>query len=464
MVSGDGDSFWDEEAAATVEPDLGVDDFPDNPLVGILYGFQHTLVDPNPFIYPFIIGTAAGWSNSTIGNVVQATLIFAMITTVSQTTIGNRLPLLQNVSISEVGVMASIASTIGVPAMWMAAFLGGVFEFFVGFSKVLKYLRFAITPAVSGTVIVVIGVSLAELGMSWIFNGSDIHSVNLRLLFAGVTIATFLLLRIVGELKMKVLSRASLMLTLLFIGLFAPWLTDRIGLTEALNFRPVLDAPWFGLPQLTYEGLPVLDWPLVLGAIGAMMIGYMSSIMESIGDYAAVCSVSDAEFTEEKIHRGISVEGGASALSVLFGGLPMTSYSQNIGIIATTRVASRKVVIIAGLFFGLYGLLPKVGQLITVIPEAVLGGVFLIITGMIAVSGIWTIARAERTEANMLTIALTLVISLTFPNAITGTDWVNSLPANASVFLTSSIVLSVISGVVFSSLFTQITGSFTQES
>ena len=453
MNSDDGGSFWDQEAASTVDPDLGVDDFPDNPLMGILYGFQHTLVDPNPFIYPFIIGAAAGWSETTIGNMMQVTLIFVMIATVTQVTIGNRLPLLQNVSLSEVGIMASIASTVNAPAMWMAAFVGGLFESIVGFSGVLKYLKFAITPAVSGSVIIVIGISLAEVGMGWIFHGEDLSSINRRLAFAVATLTIFLLFKIIGDLYAKILSRSSLLLTLLVVGLAIPWISDTLELTHALNFQPVFNAPWFGLPRPTYSGLPVVGWPLVFGSIIAMTVGYVSSIMESVGDYAAACSVSDAKFTEETIHRGISLEGSVSALSVLFGGLPMTSYSQNIGIIATTKIASRKVVMIAGLFFGLFGLLPKVGRLITLIPQAVLGSVFLIITGMITVSGIWTVAQATRTEANMLIIALTVTISLTLPNAVESTAWLGSLPSNLNVILTNSIVLAVITGITCSFFF-----------
>lgn len=181
-----------------------------------------------------------------------------------------------------------------------------------------------------------------------------------------------------------------------------------------------------------------------------MLTGYMSSIMESISDYAAVCSVTDTEFSEDTINRGITVEGLASAGSVFFGGLPMTSYSQNIGIIATTGIASRRVIVIAGLFYGLYGLVPKIGILITSISSSVLGGAFLVLTGMIAVSGLWMVSNADRSRENLLIGALTIVLPLALPHIVSGTEFIESVPETIKVLLTSSIVLAVLTGILVS--------------
>ena len=443
--------FWDAEMEKIVDPELGIDDFPNSRTKGVLYGLQHSLVDPNPFLYPLIIGAAAGWAGSTIAYVVQATLIFSMLTTLIQTTYGNRLPIIQSASLADTGVMATVAATIGVPAMWMGAFIGGLIEAVVGASKVLKNLKNVITPVVSGAVITVIGIYLAQVGMDWVVVAgaeTTIDSVSARFAFAGAVILFFILLTFLGEIWSPLLSRGALFFSLIAIGVIVPLTTDTIGLTNALDLAPVAEAAWFGVPTPGHEGLPFLDWPIVTGAIVAIAIEYLGSISESIGDYAATCAVSGVSLSEEKINRGITLEGVASSVSVLFGGLPMTSYSQNVGIIATTRVASRKVVAIGGIFLGLYGLVPKVGQLVIAIPQAVLGGVFLVITGMIAVAGIRTIAQSERTEANMLTAALTIAIALTLPSAASGSKWVNALPSGLEVFVSSGIVLSVVVGAV----------------
>ncbi|MDY6764839.1 MAG: solute carrier family 23 protein [Halobacteria archaeon] len=457
MASEPTESFWEREMAEIVEPEIGIDDFPENPVEGVLYGFQHTLVDTTPFIVPLIVAGAAGWSGATVAYVIQATLVFSMITTVAQTMYGNRLPLVQSASLADAGVMATVAGAISVPAMWMGAFIGGIFEAVVGASRVLKYLRTVFTPVVSGAVIIVIGLSLAQVGMGWIANsgpGNTIPTAGGRFAFAGLTIALVIVLKFLGKLRFGgVLSRGALLISLLLVGLVVPAITDAAGLTSnVLNLQPVFDAAWIGIPTPGRLGLPGLDWPIVGAAVLAISIGYIGSIAESIGDYAATCAVSATTLDEKKINRGITVEGLGSAAATLFGGLPMTSYSQNVGVIATTRVASRKVVAIGGIFLGIYGLIPKIGRLITVIPLAVLGGVFLIITGMIAVSGIRMVAHAENKDANFLTAALTIAVALTLPSLASGSDWVGALPNGLEVFVTNGIVLAVVFGIVLSLL------------
>ncbi|MFB6187141.1 MAG: solute carrier family 23 protein, partial [Halobacteriaceae archaeon] len=291
-------ALWDREMENIVEPELGIDEFPDNPVLGVLYGFQHTLVDTTPFIVPLIIAGAAGWNAATIAYVIQATLVFSMLTTVVQTMWGNRLPVIQSASLADAGVMATVAGAISVPAMWMGGFIGGLFEAVVGGSRVLKYLRNVFTPVVSGAVITVIGISLAQVGMGWIVStgpGNTIADPSLRFIFAGVTILLVILLKFFGKLGFgRIISRGSLLISLLFMGIVVPLVTDAVGITSgAINLQPVVDAAWFGFPIPGHEGLPFTDWPLIAGAVVAVSIGYVGSIAESLGDYAATCAVSD---------------------------------------------------------------------------------------------------------------------------------------------------------------------------
>src|ERR1044071_1012222 len=128
-----------------------------------------------------------------------------------------------------------------------------------------------------------------------------------------------------------------------------------------VDFAAVACAPWLGLPRLFVFGGPGLGWTLAAGAVFGVVIGYVGSIAESIGDYAGTCAVSGAPYRMRHIHRGITVEGLASAIGPLFGALPLTTYAQNMGVIATPRVASRRVVQVAAGILLLYGLSPKVG-------------------------------------------------------------------------------------------------------
>ncbi|MFQ5584978.1 MAG: solute carrier family 23 protein, partial [Calditrichia bacterium] len=172
--------------------------------------------------------------------------------------------------------------------------------------------------------------------------------------------------------------------------------------------------------------------------------------VESLGDYAATCAVADEKYTVTHMNRGILAEGLGSMLAAVFGGLPCTSYTQNIGIIATTRVASRFVVQIAAVILILYGLCPKFGALLIAMPRSVLGGVFIIVCGMILMSGIKLLNSAPQTTANFLLAGTTLICAIGVPvyaKFVLGTAWLNQLPAILKMLVTNTVVLAVLLSV-----------------
>jgi NCS2 family nucleobase:cation symporter-2 len=130
----------------------------------------------------------------------------------------------------------------------------------------------------------------------------------------------------------------------------------------------------------------------------------------------------------------------------MFGGLPVTSYTQNIGIIATTRVASRFVVQIAAGILILYGLCPKFGALLVAMPRSVLGGVFVLVCGMIVMSGIKLLQTARNTTANFLLVGITLICAFNIPayaNFVLEETWLSRLPVIVKLFLTNTVVLAL---------------------
>src|SRR6185436_4098511 len=182
--------------------------------------------------------------------------------------------------------------------------------------------------------------------------------------------ASILLLNVIGHrFRVGVLARGAILFSLLI------WGVGVAGAAGLADFAAVARAPWFGLPRLFIFGGPGMGWTLAAGAVFGVLIGYVGSIAESIGDYAGTCAVSGVPYRMRHIHRGITVEGIASMIGPLFGGLPLTTYSQNTGVIATTRVASRRVVQVAALILLLYGLSPKTGTLLVLIPRPVVGAV-----------------------------------------------------------------------------------------
>ncbi len=155
------------------------------------------------------------------------------------------------------------------------------------------------------------------------------------------------------------------------------------------------------------------------------------------------------------MNKGIFAEGLGSVVASLFGGLPCTSYTQNIGIIATTRVASRFVVQIAAVTLILYGLCPKFGALLIAIPRSVLGGVFVIVCGLIVVSGFRLLQTAKSSNANGLLIGTTLILALGIPlytQNVLGAEWLAALPPFVQLATTNTVVLAVILAIAFNLL------------
>jgi xanthine/uracil permease len=292
--------------------------------------------------------------------------------------------------------------------------------------------------------VVTIGVSLARVAGGWVFAQPSPALLTL----AGATVGCIVLLTVLGHrLGWGVLARGAIFFSLLLCGVV---IAGALGLAD---FSALARAPWFGLPRLFAFGGPGLGWQLSWGAVIGVAVGYVGSIAESVGDYAGTCAVSGVPYRMRHIHRGITVEGIASAVAPLFGGLPLTTYSQNTGVIATTRVASRRVVQVAALLLLGYGLSPKLGALLVLIPRPVVGAVFLVICGTITHVGLRLLACGPRDEARLLTTAITLIAALTLPLAAPAQkEWFETLPPLVRLFLSNGVVIAIVLGVLLNAV------------
>ncbi|MFQ5745361.1 MAG: uracil-xanthine permease family protein, partial [Acidobacteriota bacterium] len=227
------------------------------------------------------------------------------------------------------------------------------------------------------------------------------------------------------------------------------------GMAGKVNWALVAEKPWLEVPRLFPYGGPGFGWQFGVAAVLGILAGYLGSMVESIGDYAATCAVSGETFTVRHMNRGIFAEGLGCVVASAFGGMPCTSYTQNIGIIATTRVASRLVVQVAAGVLLLYGLCPKFGALLVAMPRSVLGGVFLIVCGMIAVSGIRLLSAARGSAADLLVVGTTLILAVSIPvysQFVLGEEWLQGLPSFLRLLLTNTVVLAVITGITLNLL------------
>ncbi len=425
--------MWAEELAV-LPPHYGIEDVPPLPET-LLYAWQHTLVDVSPYVLPLMVAGAVGYSAEQAASMISACLAVMGLATFANATWGNRLPSVLGPSGTDTGAMATAGAIYGAPAMWMASFVGGLFETLVGATGLLVPLRRFLPPYVCGIVVLTIGASLARVAGGWVFAVREPGVLGL----AAVAVLAIVLLVVVGHrYRLGLLARGAVLLSLLIFGLGGGSLLGLVDLSA------VARAPWLGLPRLFAFGGPGFGWELAGGAVLGVILGYVGSIAESIGDYAGTCAVSGIAYRVRHMRRGVTVEGIASALGALVGALPLTTYAQNTGVIATTRVASRRVIQVAAVLLLLYGLSPKLGALLVVIPRPVVGAVFLVICGMIAVTGLRLLASAQHDETYLLTTAISLIAALTLPLAATAQkDWYNGLPPVARLFLGNGVVIAI---------------------
>jgi len=441
--TGDDERVWQEELEVVV-PVYGIDDVPP-PLETLLYAWQHTLVDVSPYVLPMIVAGAVGYSPEQTAAMISACLVVMGLSTFANATWGNRLPSVLGPSATDTGAMATAGSIYGAPAMWMAGFVGGLFEIVVGASGMLKPLRRFLPPYVCGIVVLTIGISLARVAGGWIFAHPD---PTLLALAAGAVLSILVLTVIGHRFRLGVLARGAIFFSLILFGVL---IAGSMGLAD---FSALERARWFGLPRLFAFGGPGLGWELSAGAVFGVLVGYVGSISESIGDYAGTCAVSGITYRVRHMRRGITVEGIASVVGPLVGGLPLTTYAQNTGVIATTRVASRRVVQVAAVILLLYGLSPKLGALLVLIPRPIVGAVFLVICGMIATVGLRLLSCGVKDEAWLLTTAISLIAALTLPSVTAAqAEWYAALPPIAKLFLGNAVVIAITLGILLNAIF-----------
>jgi uracil permease len=340
--------------------------------------------------------------------------------------------------------MGGVTSVYGFTAMWGAVLVGGLLEMLIGISRLLGSIRKYIPPVVTGSVVTTIGFVAARISVLWIFgSGKPLH---LLLALTAFLVALILKFKFKG-----VLSRGFVLISTLLVGVV---LASILG---EYDWSKVAAAPWFAMPKLfPFRGFDGIDKPFVLIAAAVLggFTGYIGSMFESLGDYAATCAVSGETYRVKHINRGIAAEGAGCMVSGLLGALPVTSYTQNIGIIAATGIASRFITQVAAMMFLLYGLSPKLAMMLACIPRSAIGGVFAISASLIMFSGIDVIISEKRDFANNLIAGTTLGAAIMVPlfASTAGAKWVSTLSSFMRMYMTNNVFIAVTVGIAMNLL------------
>jgi len=382
--------------------------------IAIPLGVQHVLAMFVSNITPaIIVAGAAGFGfgsadPSALIYMIQMSMLFAGLATLMQSVgfgpIGARLPLVQGTSFAYISVMVPIVAGKGVPAM--AALMTGALAcgiFHAVASRLVGRIRFALPPLVTGLVVLMIGLSLMKIAVEYAAGGPtkigtpEFGAWQSWLLAGTVVVSTFGL-KFFGR---GIWSSASVLLGL-GIGYVVAAVMGRLSLGA------VGGAGWFMLPTPFHFGLSFSSSAI----IGFILTGFVSSI-ETIGDVEAICEgTAHRRATDQELIGAVGADGVGTALAAIFGAMPNTTFSQNVGLIAITGVMSRHIVTIGAALLVISGLIPKVGAAITTIPIEVLGGGVIVMFGMVASSALSMLARVEWSQRNMLIFGTALSLSL----------------------------------------------------
>ncbi len=397
----------------------GIDDIPP-PFETIVLGFQHYLtMFGSTVAIPLLLAPAFGITDPVEKGWLIATMFFVSgITTLLQTTFGNRLPIVQGGSFSflaptfAICSMAALANAgweVRIQHVQGAIIAGSFFEIIIGASGLAgRMLRF-VGPVTIAPTIALIGLSLfkfgaPEAGKYWPIGGLTIVLIILFSQYLRRTRRIFELYPIL----LAIITAWGLSAILTAAGIFSE------GHPAYTNLDNVRNAPWLRIPHPFQWGFPQFSAAAIIG----MLAGYIASMVESVGDYYACARLSGAPTPDDKIiNHGITFEGIGCLIAGIFGtGNGTTSYSENIGAIGLTRVGSRRVVQAGGVIMILLGTVSKFGALFTTIPAPIVGGMYCAMFGMIASVGLSNLQFINLNSArNLFILGFAFFMGLSVP-------------------------------------------------
>ncbi|MGC9125559.1 MAG: uracil-xanthine permease family protein [Caldisericaceae bacterium] len=388
----------------------------------VIAGLQHilTLFGATTLV-PILFGQAMGMDSKQLGILIATVYMVTGIATLLQcdTRVGSGLPIVQGSSFSFIPAAMIIFDSVkknggGVPEMMQALggalFYGGIYELVVGYSGFIGLLKKVITPVVIGPTIMLIGFGLA---------GTAVSTASSNWIVSLVGVAIILTLALV--VKNKSINAFPVFIAMVALYLFAAFGTAvgwfPAGNSMHVNFQAIGEAPWLVFPTVFRWGSIGQTLKFNTLAFTAILAAYTSSMIESFGDYHSISYASGLPDPSAKtISMGIGSEGLGCIISGMMGGVGTTSYTENIGIVALTGIASRRVIRTGAVILIVLGFLWKFGTIIGTIPSPIIGSAYLSLFGLIGALGLQVFTRADVTSTrNLLIFGVAFTMGLGLP-------------------------------------------------
>ena len=422
-------------------------------------GLQHVLVMyAGAVAVPLIIGRALKLSPQDVAFLISADLFACGLATLVQCIgfrgVGIRLPVMMGVTFASVGPMLSMAAApeIGLLGIYGSVIAAGIFGIIV--APFISRLLPLFPPVVTGTIIMVIGISLMRVGINWAGGGLPMLTKVIDGVpgqfpnpayaqLQGLGIALFVLCVILALIKWGTgfLANVSVLLGIIAGAVLA----SALGV---MHFDKVATAPWadvmlpfhFGMP--TFHLIPVITMCIVMIVV----------MIESLGMFLALGEITGKTIDRDALTKGLRADGVGTVLGGIFNTFPYTSFSQNVGLVGITGVRSRWVTIAGGVIMLLLGFLPKMAALVESVPLVVLGGAGLVMFGMVAATGarILTAVDFKTNQRNLFIVAISVgfgLIPLVAPN------FFKNLPHDLHPLLESGILLCALVAVLLNAFF-----------
>lgn len=408
----------------------GIDEQPPKGMA-VLLAFQHILAAFAGIIaVPLVVASALGLSVEDTSIMVSASIFVAGIATILQSKgvgpVGSRVSGMMGTDFTFANPAISVGSQLGIAGIVGATIAGSFVE--IALSRFVKPLMRFFPPLITGTVVSLIGITLMPVSMDWAAGGagaSDYASVE-NIGIAFIVLVFTLALNHYGKGMLKTAS--------VFFGYVLCILLGKVDMSA------VGEAAWFALPKIFHYGVK-----FDLSSILAFIPAYVVSLIGTVGIMMAIGEASNQKISSERAANGVLADGVGSLIAGVFGAGPNTAFSQNVGLITLTKVASRHVMILAGIILTLLGVFPKLSALISIMPQPVLGGVGIIMFGLVAAQGIKTLATVKIGDRELLIISIAFALGI---GVTVRPELLSHLPSALQMVFSSGISTGTLAALV----------------